>query len=104
MSLLLKAEAKEGDKKKRRNLIVEEERVVEVRSSGRWLIYKTCGGGNVTGRVMVRSSLKDYFVFLVSNLIAQFCFLFSPLFSVFLPQTAFLSSFFPPTGRISHNQ
>lgn len=72
MSLLLKAEVRERDKEKRRNLIVEEERVAEVRSSGRWLIYKTCGGGNVTGRVMVRSSLKDSFVFLVT----QFGFLF----------------------------
>ena len=68
----------------------ERERVAGLSSSVRWLIYKSGGGGNVTGRVMVRNSLKDSFVSQVRH---PFTSLSSLLYLLFLTLLFFRSLF-----------
>lgn len=53
-----------------------------------WLIYKTGGGGNTTGRVMVRNSLKDSFVSQVRHPFTSF----NPLFYLLFLTLLFFSS------------
>lgn len=61
-------------------------------SSVRWLIYKSGGRGNVTGRVMVRNSLKDSFVSQVRHPFMSLSSLFYLLFLT--PPFFFFTVFF----------
>lgn len=56
------------------------EGAAELSSRVSWLIYKTGDRGDVTGQVMVRNSLKDFFVSQVRHPFASFSFLFCLLF------------------------
>lgn len=70
----------------------ERESLAGLSSSVKWLIYKSGGWGNVTGRVMVRNSLKDSFVSQVRH---SFTSLNSLLYLLFLPIPVFFSVFLP---------